>query len=560
MIRNLQKYVALTWCMLLLTSTPDLNAQNTTFEYNIDSTTLFANPERGWARSYNPSGNTPAPDLVLGTLQYWRASSDHITLARKYYMLHAYLDKPIDQAFLDKFQKDLNTCRTAGVKMIPRFIYIWDPATVNKDAPLNIAIQHIEQIRPYLQNNWDVIAFLETGFVGQWGEWHHSNWNYIDNYSNQLKDDGITVRDSLLSALPANRFLMMRYMYWHKYKFWPTPLNESQAFSGTKQARLGYHHDYIMGGNQWDCEMGGSNQPSYQTAHGFLMEDTKWVPHTGEPCGDSYYDTHDPQPELRAVHQSSLMNNACIDYSKWKSKPWYEGLTRDLGYRISIKKATISNIVPGENLSLTLDLTNSGYAAPFNERKFEIILRNQTTGEQYVTDVTRSGGHATDPRYWLPGNFSVSLSIPVPLELAAGEYDILLNLPDPAPSFYSRPEYSIRLANQNMWEAATGYNVLKGIITTGMSTVKSPKFNMDIYPNPASNQAIINCQFSEKGKAVVTIYNILGKVVMEEIFEHQSASDHELNINTQQFKAGIYFVRLSVNGEQLTQKLIVNKQ
>lgn len=48
----------------------------------------------------------------------------------------------------------------------------------------------------------------------------------------------------------------------------------------------------------------------------------------------------------------------------------------------------------------------------------------------------------------------------VPADIPNGEYQVLLNLPDPTPKLYNRPDYSIRLANQNVWEANTGYNWL----------------------------------------------------------------------------------------------------
>ena len=44
--------------------------------------------------------------------------------------------------------------------------------------------------------------------------------------------------------------------------------------------------------------------------------------------------------------------------------------------------------------------------------------------------------------------------------MAAGRYDLLLDLPDPYPSIAQRPEYSIRLANEDCWEEKTGYNKL----------------------------------------------------------------------------------------------------
>ena len=36
----------------------------------------------------------------------------------------------------------------------------------------------------------------------------------------------------------------------------------------------------------------------------------------------------------------------------------------------------------------------------------------------------------------------------------------MLSLADPAPALAARAEYAIRLANQNTWEASTGYNNL----------------------------------------------------------------------------------------------------
>jgi len=37
---------------------------------------------------------------------------------------------------------------------------------------------------------------------------------------------------------------------------------------------------------------------------------------------------------------------------------------------------------------------------------------------------------------------------------------VLLHLPDEYASIAARPEYSIRLANNDVWEANTGYNKL----------------------------------------------------------------------------------------------------
>jgi hypothetical protein len=55
---------------------------------------------------------------------------------------------------------------------------------------------------------------------------------------------------------------------------------------------------------------------------------------------------------------------------------------------------------------------------------------------------------------------AVNVSAPIPASIPQGVYAVYLNLPDPATSIRDRPEYSIRLANKDVWEEATGYNSL----------------------------------------------------------------------------------------------------
>ena len=45
-----------------------------------------------------------------------------------------------------------------------------------------------------------------------------------------------------------------------------------------------------------------------------------------------------------------------------------------------------------------------------------------------------------------------------------GKYELLLNLPDGYKSLQSNPLYSIRLANEKIWEEKTGYNKLEQFV------------------------------------------------------------------------------------------------
>lgn len=104
---------------------------------------------------------------------------------------------------------------------------------------------------------------------------------------------------------------------------------------------------------------------------------------------------------------------------------------------------------------MSFKVTNDGWASPYNPRSLEVILRNRQSGKEYYLPVAEA------VRLWMPGETKeVKIEGGIPADIESGEYQVLLHLPDPTSSLYGRPEYSIRLANQNIWEADTGYNTL----------------------------------------------------------------------------------------------------
>jgi hypothetical protein len=66
-----------------------------------------------------------------------------------------------------------------------------------------------------------------------------------------------------------------------------------------------------------------------------------------------------------------------------------------------------------------------------------------------------------DPRLWLPDDLiTLSVRAKLPDNLSDGRYELMLSLPDPEPSLSADPRYAIRLANQGLWNARTGYHAL----------------------------------------------------------------------------------------------------
>ena len=108
---------------------------------------------------------------------------------------------------------------------------------------------------------------------------------------------------------------------------------------------------------------------------------------------------------------------------------------------------------------MQLDFVNEGYASTYNYRFVELVLRSIEDRKVYKMKID------CDPRYWFPDELhTVNLSFEWPDVLPGGQYELFINLPDPDPSLYHRPEYAIRLASKyesgSIWDAATGWNVL----------------------------------------------------------------------------------------------------
>ena len=105
-----------------------------TIEYQADEA-LFPNPERGWVQSVMPANQQSMP-LSFNQLLALRNSPDQVTLIRKYYYIGEYRKGPLPPDFLLQVEQDLRTARAAGVKLIPRFVYIWVLSWNQLDAPV----------------------------------------------------------------------------------------------------------------------------------------------------------------------------------------------------------------------------------------------------------------------------------------------------------------------------------------------------------------------------------------------------------------------------------------
>ena len=137
------------------------------------ATDNFANPERGF---YHHTGDCDKADFSQTTLQSYRTSQG-ISLVMCVFYLAEYKNGPIAQAALDQLQQQIDTVRAAGLKMVLRFAYT--TSTAGDDTTKDRILAHLDQLAPYLNAGKDVIAVVQAGLIGAWGEWY-----YTQNFGN----------------------------------------------------------------------------------------------------------------------------------------------------------------------------------------------------------------------------------------------------------------------------------------------------------------------------------------------------------------------------------------
>lgn len=203
----------------------------------------FPNPERGFfiQRSYNPGRKSRAAEpLSVEALRAVREKG--MTLLRMCYTIPDFREAPLSADFLARVAADFALARNAGLKVIPRWAYNSGPIGA-ADASVERVLQHIEQLTPVLQANAGVIAFLEAGFVGAWGEWHSSTNGLFDDvpgaWWKSVNGKTRAIVAKLLEALPADRMIALRCPRFKIELYGPRPLSSTEAFSGTPQARTG---------------------------------------------------------------------------------------------------------------------------------------------------------------------------------------------------------------------------------------------------------------------------------------------------------------------------------
>lgn len=410
-----------------------------------ESTTPLVNPERGLYGGAVDIRSASSP-VTVSDAKALRAEG--ITLKYIGFYLTDFMNGDISEAYLEMIRKSLGALREAGIKCVLRFAYRnnsdkkpWDPTEA-------VVLRHVSQLGPILQENADVIFVLQAGFVGVWGEWY-----YTDNFIMEPETDADFLPrrrlvEKLLSLLPDSREVSLRTPQF-KMRMYGLSLKDTltaqTAHDNTSYlARLGGHND-CFGASSDDSGTFGNETGD----RAFWKRESRYTIMGGETCKVSdYCKCPASLKDLEDYHWTYLHNgyNTSV-LNRWKSTGCMEEIEKRLGYRLVLEEVTYpEKREVGKSMTVTLKLTNQGFAAPMNPR-FATLVFEEKSGFQTVIPFD-------DPREWQPGTHLID----VPIRLPAEHGTVYLALEDPL--LQGRPEYSIALANAGVWDAEKGWNRL----------------------------------------------------------------------------------------------------
>jgi hypothetical protein len=305
-----------------------------------------------------------------------------VSLIYRGYELDTFKSRPLSDTFLINLQKDLDAVREAGLKMIIRFAYTNSTKSGDcpdeykicppyGDAPREVVLHHIQQLKPVLQKNSDVIAVMQEGFIGIWGE------NYYTDYFGDASANGVgRIVDSawsqrnellkaLLDALPANRMVQVRtpqikqrFVYGPSARPNSAPIDLAMAFNQSYPSRIGFHNDCFLASadDYGTFNDYGNSANKRDTANvrmrTYFKADSRYTAVGGETCDDAFSPQNDCAPagyaeeEMRSMHYSYLNAGYNQDViNDWDSAGCMENIKRKLGYRFVLHKAVLPTTV-----------------------------------------------------------------------------------------------------------------------------------------------------------------------------------------------------------------------
>jgi len=127
--------------------------------------------------------------------------------------------------------------------------------------------------------------------------------------------------------------------------------------------------------------------------------------------------------------------------------------------------------------------------------------------------------------------------------LEAGQYVLKLSVTD-------------NTTNLNTLDALKNVNLLPNVFS-GIKDKVDKNEDINIYPNPVDRSSIISYQLFENSSVSLKLFDYTGRVIRNYVNEELAKGQHELRLNADDLKPGIYNIHLIAGGNCFTRKIVV---
>lgn len=329
-----------------------------------ESDRIIVNPSRGFYVQFD-SGNLDRLNEL---------SDLGVSLVFLAYDLNEFVDKEISQEKLDELTNAFIMIRAQGLKTIFRAAYGFRDAKEFSDpSSLEVIKMHLNQISPILKENADVLLTVQAGFLGQWGEWHHSNLGEDQGKPTEKIINELLV--ALCEAVPSPISIAVRRPSF--IRMINPDLVDLSRIAIHNDALLSTDTDmgtYDLDNFSRDEELDYISNWNYPVANGGEMPNLSIYT---EPTRALYEFT-----KLELTYLNLNYNKEVLNYwatNVYEDRPFIELIQKKLGYRLYIQTAILpSRFKSTQTVEIELTLVNSGFSAITLPYKVELIIGDNT--------------------------------------------------------------------------------------------------------------------------------------------------------------------------------------
>lgn len=441
-------------------------------------------------------------------------------------------DYDLDESFFSGLCGTLENCRKNGCTVGLRFRYDANGKTNPEPSSFDKVLEHINQIGSsgILSEYEDILMYVESGFVGAWGEQHSGKYTSV-SYKAQ-------VLDALLKIVPESVSVTVRtpdtFCTWAGIE--KNELADYVSQDNTDAARVGIYNDGYMGS---DTDLGTFINPNRENSVSWMKNQMKHTYYGGEFSGNiNYaqgYDTYLPENSIREMydtHLSYINSNiwqlykdyifseeydaGSCDNSAYYGETVYQFIRDHIGYRFVLRDSNLTaESVQGGNVTLNFKVENTGFANPIKKQAAQVILEKDGKYIVCESDI--------DDRTWYSEETTEeTLNLKLPGNIESGNWNIYLRL-SVGDISENNIQRTVQFANSDIYNSSLGANFL--------GTVKV---------NETDNAALLadNSFYEENADTVSdgTVYSYNGKISVDGAMNDREWLDEKLVCETENSK------------------------